>query len=58
MPSFNAFGDVLLYSEADMIFVKKFMRPQFWKQEFYAKKRGNRDESQFATKERKFLKIA
>ena len=25
--------------EADMIFVKKFTRPQFWKQEFYAKTR-------------------
>ena len=24
-------------TDPDMIFVKKFTRPQFWKQEFYAK---------------------
>jgi hypothetical protein len=41
-----------------MTFVKKIMRPHFWKQEFYAKKRVNRNISQFATKERKCFKMA
>ena len=41
-----------------MIFVKKITRPQFWKQEFYAKKRVNRNISQFATKEHKCFKMA
>ena len=42
----------------DMIFVKKFTRPQFWEEEFYAKKCVNRNISQFATKQRKWSKMA
>ena len=37
---------------------KKIMRLQFWKQEFYAKKRVKRNISQFATKECKCFKMA
>ena len=45
------------FFDTDMIFVKKFTRPQFWNQEFYAKKRVNRNISQFATKQIKFFKM-
>ena len=41
----------------DMIFVKKVTRPEFLKQKFYTKKRVNRDNGKFATKQRKCFKI-
>ena len=40
----------------DMIFVKKFTRPEFLGQKFYPKKRVNRDNGKFTTKQRKSFK--
>ena len=45
-----------LTSPSDMIFVKKFTRPEFLGQKFYPKKRVNRDNGKFTTKQRKSFK--
>ena len=41
----------------DMIFVKNFTRPEFLGPRFYPKKRVNRDNGKFTTKQRKFFKL-
>ena len=43
--------------EADMIFVNFFTRPEFLRPEFYPKKRVNRDNGKFTTKQRKCFKM-
>ena len=42
--------------QTDMIFVKKFTRPEFLGQKFYPKKRVNRENGKFTTKQRKSFK--
>ena len=41
----------------DLIFVKKFTRPEFLGPRFYPKKCVNRDNDKFTTKQRKFFKL-